>query len=132
MTSNKRQKKKVSRTGRIIKDTLKLLFLMILILITVLGAFFYFKYGDRIMELKTEAEQTVRKSTSDTFKSSLTSLVYASDGSLLSKLKSEKEVYYLDYSNIPQYALDAMLVTEDKKFFSHNGVEYFASGLGFD
>jgi len=124
MTSNKRPKKKVSRRRRRIKDICKLVFLMILVLITVLGAFFYFKYGDSIMEMKTEAEKTIQASTPDTFKSSLTSLVYASDGSLLAKLKSEKEVYYLDYSNIPQYALNAMLVTEDKKFFKHNGVDY--------
>ena len=51
---------------------------------------------------------------------SQTSLVYAADGTLISKLKGEKDVYYLSYNTIPKTALQAMLATEDRKFFEHD------------
>ena len=38
-------------------------------------------------------------------------------------LKGDKDSYYLPIDEIPEYVQDAFIVTEDKKFYSHNGID---------
>lgn len=100
------------------------------VLILLVGCFcllLYFKYGEQILNLKKTAETIARSSSEESFKASQTSLVYAEDGSILSVVKSEKETYYLPYESIPKAAIDAVLVTEDKKFFNHEGIDYLSN-----
>jgi membrane peptidoglycan carboxypeptidase len=110
-----------------IKVGLQLLVFVILLAIVALMFYFYMEYGRTILDLQKEAKQKVRTSTEDTFKSSQTSLVYDMEGNLISALKAEKDVYYIDYEDIPKAAIDAMVVSEDRKFFQHNGVDYLAN-----
>lgn len=119
------------KRGRRLK---KILFMMILILSLILSgilALFYILYGRDVLALKNKADQISRKASEESFKASQTSIVYAEDGSIISVLKSEKEVYYLAYNSIPKAAIDAVLVTEDKKFFSHEGIDYLANIRAF-
>lgn len=81
-------------------------------------------YGKKIENLYHDAKAKVAASSEETFKASQTSLVYDSEGNLLSKLKGEKDVYYLDIDNIPYYVKTAFISTEDKKFYSHNGIDF--------
>lgn len=121
--NKKKEKKKKSLFWRVIK--IQLLILLIAFL-AVLGLF-YMKYGRGIFAMAKEAKQLVEASTPETFKASETSLVYDADGKLLKKIKGEKEVYYLDYDKIPQYAIDAMISIEDKKFYEHHGIDVKAN-----
>jgi penicillin-binding protein 4 len=121
-------KKKGSRSLRgKIKVGLQLFIFVTLLSILVAMFYFYKEYGKTILDLQSDAKQKVRASTEDTFKPSQTSLVYDFEGNLMSTLKSEKDVYYIEYSDIPKVAIDAMLVSEDRKFFKHNGVDYLAN-----
>ena len=52
----------------------------------------------------------------------------------MSKLKGEKDVYYIKYSDIPQVAVDAITSIEDKNFFKHKGYDLKAiirAGLAY-
>ena len=49
--------------------------------------------------------------------------MYASDGQLISSLSGDKDVYYLNYADIPQYAIEAMISSEDRKFYEHGGYD---------
>ncbi len=121
-------KKKTSRSmkGKVKVGLQFLLFITLLsILVTIL--YFYKEYGKTILDLQSDAKQKVRASTEDTFKSAQTSLVYDLEGNLITALKSEKEVYYIKYTDIPKTAINAMVVTEDRKFFEHSGVDYLAN-----
>ena len=69
----------------------------------------------------------VSKSTIDTFRASETSVAYDENGKQLCILKGDKDVYYLTSKELPQDAKDAMIVTEDKKFYSHNGIDVKAN-----
>lgn len=109
------------------KVALQLLVFVMLLLIVVGMLCFYKEYGRTIFNLQKEARQKVRASNEDTFKSSQTSLVYDLEGNLISTLKGEKDVYYLSYPDIPKAAIDAMVVSEDRKFFKHSGVDYLAN-----
>ncbi|MBQ9767018.1 MAG: transglycosylase domain-containing protein [Lachnospiraceae bacterium] len=69
----------------------------------------------------------MRESSREDFKRSQTTIIYATDGTVIKTLQSGKELYYLSYENIPEEVVTAMIVTEDKKFFSHEGVDYMAN-----
>jgi membrane peptidoglycan carboxypeptidase len=116
-----------SKAGHKIKITIQLFVLITLLVILAGILYFYFKYGKTILQMQREATQTVDASTEDTFRSSQTSLVYDTEGNLISTLKSEKDVYYINYKDIPTMAIDAMVVTEDRNFFEHDGVDYWAN-----
>lgn len=128
MQKKREKHKKVrSKLGHRIKITLQLMVLVTLLAVLGVILYFYFNYGKTILQMQREAKQKVDASTEDTFKSSQTSLVYDAEGNLISTLKSEKDVYYLKYDDIPEAAINAMLVTEDRNFFEHNGVDYWAN-----
>ena len=121
-----KKKKGRSHKGNI-KIGLQLMLLLLLLVIAGAMLYFYMEYGKTIFALQADAKHKVRTSTEDSFKASQTSLVYDIDGNLISALKSEKEVYYIAYEDIPQVYMDAMVVSEDRKFFEHGGVDYLAN-----
>ncbi len=92
---------------------------------------FYIIYGDDFSRYQKEAEQFVSQSDLDTFRQTETSLVYDSDEKLISVLKGAKDVYYLDYDDIPKDAVNAMIAIEDKKFMEHAGVDLKANVRAF-
>ena len=113
--------------GSVIKLILKI-FVFLFLLLVIIGIFYFYKtYGKTIIKLQQEAKEIARSSTEETFKSSQTGLVYDINGELISTLKGVKDVYYIEYKDIPITILNAILVTEDKKFFLHDGVDYLAN-----
>ncbi|HPU62596.1 MAG TPA: PBP1A family penicillin-binding protein [Mobilitalea sp.] len=128
---NKRKKTEINRVikkiGQRIKLFLKLIVLLVLLAVIAGIFYFYNTYGKIIMKYQQEAKSIVRSSSEDTFRSSQTSLVYYSDGELISALKGVKDVYYIEYKDIPTAVINAIIVTEDKKFFDHQGIDYLAN-----
>ena len=127
--AGKREKEisgKRSPVRSIIKKILLVLLLVILLALVIGGIWFYNKYGKRILELKSTAERIAARSSRSDFKSSQTSICYYSDGSVMQVMRGDKDVYYLDYGAIPQYAVKAMLATEDRKFYTHKGYDIYA------
>jgi membrane peptidoglycan carboxypeptidase len=122
--TGKKEKKSIRQRIKLIAQ---LVTLGVLIVIAVSIFFFYRAYGRQILQLQADAKLKARASTEDTFKASQTGLVYDADGNLISTLKSEKDVYYLNYEEIPEIAIKAMVVTEDRKFLEHDGVDYLAN-----
>ena len=126
MSGEDTSKKKKRGIGRIILKVFLSLFLLLFCVCLVLGIIFYIKYGDRLKELKAEADRIAASSVKEDFKASQTSVCYWSDGSVLSVLKGEKDVYYLSYDAIPEACINAMLATEDRKFYEHSGYDLYA------
>lgn len=123
-TGNEPGKKKRKRLGL---RVLGVLFLLFLLAVSSVGLYFYAKYGRTILSYYYKARQIMREASEDDFRRSETSILYATDGTVIKTLQSGKEVYYLSYADIPEEAVTAMIVTEDKKFFSHQGVDYMAN-----
>lgn len=121
------QKREHRSTGQAIKLGLKLILLLFLISVVIGIFYFYHTYGRTIFALQAEAKKLVSTSTPETFRASQTSLVYDTDGELISTLKTEKDVYYIEYQDIPDAAIEAILTSEDKKFMLHDGVDYLAN-----
>lgn len=126
-TNTNQKPKQKRKMGHKVKIIIQFIILLILVIILSGILYFYVKYGKTILQMQHEATQMVDESTEDTFKSSQTSMIYDVDGHLISRLKSEKDVYYIRYDDIPAIVMDAMLVTEDRNFFEHKGVDYLAN-----
>lgn len=103
---------------------LKVVLLLFLLTILIGGIFFYFKYGKEIFAMQDDARALVRTSSAETFRASETSIVYNNKGNEIAKLKGDKDSYYVSFDELPQFAKDAVIVTEDKSFYSNNGIDF--------
>jgi penicillin-binding protein 1A len=52
-----------------------------------------------------------------------TSFLYAADGSLITELHATEDRVVLRRSQMPQYLRDAAVVIEDRRFYSHHGID---------
>ncbi len=118
--SNKTRKKKkkglLSTAGKSIKILIGFTVVLFFVII-------YFRYGRDVITMYQEAALMVKLSNSDTFCSVQTSVVYDTDGNEIKTLSGEKDIYYVDYADIPQYFIDAMVAVEDRKFYEHSGID---------
>ena len=83
----------------------------ILGLIGILAVFSY--YGKSVDDYRRLA----------TYEPPVTSRLYAGDGRLLAEYASEKRVF-VPYEGIPKQLVHAFISAEDKKFFSHGGIDF--------
>ena len=109
------------------KIAIKLVIIFALLGVLVGGGVFYIKYGKDILDSQQKAKEYVSASTLDTFKQNQTSIVYDCNGEVISTVKGDKDSYYIAYEDIPSYAKDAMVITEDKTFYEHDGLDYKAN-----
>ena len=119
----KKQKKIKSPVGRAIGIIVKIIIALLLVIVVVSGFLLYMKYGKRVMAMEEDAKKIVAQSNFDTFRQNETSIIYDANGSILSKLKGEKDVYYIKYSDIPKVTVEAITSIEDKNFFKHKGYD---------
>lgn len=118
-------------TGKFLWNMIKVLIIVVLVAVLVAGIWFYHEYAGPILELRARAEKIAEESDVEDFRSSLTSVVYDSNGEKISTLRSGKASYYLPYEELPRWAVDVMLVTEDRKFYAHEGVDLLANVRAF-
>lgn len=125
----KKQEKKLRKQKKHKKFWFGFKIFMLVCLLAVLAGLvvFYFKFGDELLKWRMEAADVVENSTSDTFRASETSIIYASNKSMIAKLKGDKDSYYLTFDEIPQSVKDAMIVTEDRDFYNHEGVNLLST-----
>ena len=96
-----------------------------MLLVVAAVAYYYAGgYAAKVSAMKTEAVSMVSHSSKDTFRKSQTSIAYDINGKTLSVLKGEKDVYYMEYEDIPIYVKQAIISTEDKRFYKHKGIDY--------
>lgn len=117
--------------GKFIWNSIKVIIILVLLAALVAGIWVYHKYAQPVLALRAKAEAIAATSKEEDFKSALTSVVYDVSGEKISTLRSEKASYYLSYEELPKAAVDVMLVTEDKKFYAHKGVDLLANVRAF-
>lgn len=117
---NKKKARKVRRwIGRFIKG----FFLAFFVLVVAFGIIFAVKFVPVAIEYSEDAKNMVAASSEDTFKSQLTTYIYDSDGKELVKLKGDKDIIYKESSEIPDYVKEAFVSVEDRKFYTHKGID---------
>lgn len=129
MAKGSRKKKKEKKPKKHTKLRLFLKIFLLIMLLSVLGVLvvFYFKFGDDLLRWKMEAKQLVEESNRDTFRSSETSIIYASNKEPIAKLRGDKDTDYINFEDIPQEAIDCMVVTEDRDFYEHSGINFLST-----
>lgn len=115
----KKTKKKSKKKNRVLRRVI----FCVLAVILAAGVVGSIKLGLTLIEMKKEAVKLVSSASRDTFKANQTTLVYDANGELITKLKGEKDVYYLDYDEIPEQVIDAVVSVEDSRFYEHNGID---------
>ena len=121
--SMSKKKKKRKKKYRVFWFFARVQILLLLIIAIALGVYYFGGYAQKVSELQADAKRLVSQSSESTFRSVQTSIVYDANGQQISTLKGEKDVYYLEYDQIPAYATAAMVSIEDKKFYRHNGID---------
>ncbi|MBQ9632658.1 MAG: transglycosylase domain-containing protein, partial [Lachnospiraceae bacterium] len=120
-----RKRKRTSRRKKWIRFVIiEMIFLGLLC--GAIVVYFASGYSGEITQLKEEANYLVANSTPDTFRSAQTSIAYDANGETIAVMRAEKDVYYVESNQIPEYAKQASISIEDKKFYSHHGVDYRA------
>ncbi len=128
-TSKKAGKgKKKHKRFKKLRLFIKIFFLLVLLVILGVLVIFYYKYGDDLLRWKNEAKEVVEQSSKKTFRASETSTIYASNKTPVAKLRGDKDSIYLNFEDIPQEAIDCMIVTEDRDFYEHSGVSILSFG----
>lgn len=103
--------------------------LQIFFMFVVLAGFLYYNYGGyakQLQAIRQDAVRMVRESSDVTFIPSQTSILYDTNGQLISFIKGEKEADYVEYEDIPAYFVTAMVSIEDKRFYQHDGIDLVA------
>ena len=103
-----------------------LIILLGILTAVAVAAVFYFRYGDSVRAMYEEAQYFVEHSDESAFQLSQTSVVYASDGTIISRLKGTHDTSYVEYEDIPLEVCSAIVSIEDKRFYRHDGVDYIA------
>ena len=101
----------------------------IFLMLLVIGCFLYYNYGGyakQLQEIRLDAIRMVRESDEMTFVPSQTSILYDTNGQLISFVKGEKDADYVEYEDIPANFVTAMVSIEDKRFYQHDGIDFVA------
>lgn len=99
---------------------------LFVLLAAAAGYYFAGGYAQTITQLKEEADILAARSRKETFRKGETGLVYDNKGKLLKAYKGEKDSYYLEYGEIPEIVIKTFIAVEDRQFYKHKGVDYFA------
>ena len=103
--------------------------IQILIIVALLGAIAYYYlagYAKKVETLKKEAKELVENTAITDFVPSQRVIIYDQKGEVITERKPKAEAKYAPYEDIPAMVVSAMLSIEDKKFYSHKGVDYMA------
>ena len=105
---------------------IKLQILLLLAFLGCIGYYYFGGYAEQVNALHSEAVRKIAASSEKDFVPSQTSLVYDTNGILISERSGEKNAEYVVYEDIPASFVAAIISIEDKKFYSHNGVDFRA------
>ncbi len=115
--------KKKKKSYRAFWAFAKVQLVLVLLIAGAMAWYFFGGYAKKVSAMQREAKEFVRNSSEETFKRVQTSLAYDAEGELISTIIGEKDVYYLEYDEIPPYFPAAMVSIEDKKFYTHHGID---------
>lgn len=103
----------------------KIILGFIIVLLGIVGIFAII-YGGTVSKLRKNAREITAGVTADTFREIETSIIYDVNGNEITSLSGTKELYYLSQEEIPDILKKTFVMTEDKDFYNHKGVDLSA------
>jgi len=116
---NRRKNRKKNRIFTVIKWTVGILAAIIIFVVIFVATI----YGGKLLALREEALEILNSKDEDIFYNSATSTIYDSNGEIILYLKGEKDSYYLEYDRIPYIVRETFIVSEDRNFKVHKGID---------
>lgn len=83
----------------------------------------FFKVYPIFDEWNKYAERVATSINKDDFNINESSQIFGADGELLATVKEDADTAYLEYNQIPQYAIDAFVAIEDRSFWTNPGYD---------
>lgn len=120
MKEKKKKRMKKDHSFYILQGLILLAFLLVAVL------FVKSDYAQGIFSLRKEAIEIVKNSTIEDLQGQRVGTIYDADGGVITELKNERNIRYLTFEEIPEEVKDAFISIEDKRFYQHNGVDFFA------
>lgn len=102
---------------------IKNIFILAVFIALIGGGFFLWKIYPTIQEYQEYAARIVNTVDKSDFSINEASTIYDSNGEVLAIVKEDAEQSYLEYDDIPQYAIDAFVAVEDRTFWSNSGID---------
>ena len=117
---NQKKRRKKDHSFYIIQGLILAAFVLIIVL------FVKSDYAGGIFSLRREAVEAVQNSSLEDLQGQRVGTIYDAEGGIIAELKNERNIRYLTSEEIPQAVKDAFISIEDKRFYQHNGVDFFA------
>lgn len=115
--------KKIKKDRRGLRLTLKIIFLVTMLLILTIVGYFFLTYKDDIFAWSSEAKEQVEESKASDFRPANVSYIYDKDENQLAKLSAAEKNIYLKYADIPEAVVDAFVAIEDRSFWKNQGYD---------
>lgn len=103
-----------------------LIVLTILLVLFGLGLIILSPYLYVIKGYRANAMAIAATSTKDDFRSTESSIIYDVNGEEIATVNSSIELYYISSSKIPDVVMKAFIILEDRKFYTHDGIDIYA------
>jgi penicillin-binding protein 1A len=120
--SRKKKSETPKNTAKKQQKKAKIAFFRILIIAVIIGGFAAFGAGlgwlIGILKSAPDVSQIDLKP-----KDNYTSFVYDQDGIEMDRISGNEDRIYVTLDNIPKYLQDAIIATEDERFYDHNGID---------
>ena len=94
-------------------------------LLIIAGAILLYRYSDD--SVNEELLEQVKASKQNEFYRYERTADFLNSTPILIETATQKKACYTEYGDIPQNLIDAFVSIEDKRFFSHNGIDYIRS-----
>lgn len=120
MEEKRKKRTKKDHSFYILQGLILLAFLLVAVL------FVKSDYAKGIFSLRKEAIEMVQNSTIEDLQGQRVGTIYDAEGEVITELKNERNIRYLTFEEIPEEVKDAFISIEDKRFYQHHGVDFFA------
>lgn len=121
--STKRKGKKKLTAKKRRRKIIRRVILMIFGVLFAVGMIIFGPTLVKIVKLQQAAKELVDNSSKDTFMATQNTVIYDNDGNELCTMRDSKDLYYVEYNDIPTDIVNAFIVMEDKKFYEHGGID---------
>lgn len=122
-----KKKQKDKRNTKLIIKVFKWTVAILLLFVCIAGVYI----GKKLYDIKTSALEIMKERDESAydgspFKENLTTLIYDKNGDILANLSNDKDAYYMEFKDIPYMVKQIFIITEDRDFYEHSGVDYKA------
>lgn len=120
-TKGKKGKGKRSKKRR--RKRIRKIILLILGVLFAIGMIIFGPTLVKAVKLERAANAIVKSSTKETFMATQNTVIYDTSGNELCTMRDSKDMYYVNYNDIPSDIVNAFIVMEDKQFYEHGGID---------